>query len=63
MELDYFLIKERIKQITTSFSKGGWLTIYESTEDDLQTKFSVPKDTEISSDKKLEELMQKYLFT
>lgn len=35
MELDYFLIKERIKQITTSFSKDGWLTIYERTEDDL----------------------------
>lgn len=35
MELDYFLIKERIKQIETTLSKDGWLTIYESTEDDM----------------------------
>ena len=35
MKLDYFLIKERIKQIETTLSKDGWLTIYESTEDDM----------------------------
>jgi hypothetical protein len=35
MELDYFLIKERIKQLETTFIKDGWLTIYESSEDDL----------------------------
>lgn len=35
MELDYFLIKERIKQMETTFIKDGWLTIYESSEDDL----------------------------
>jgi hypothetical protein len=35
MQLDYFLIKERIKQLETSFIKDGWLTIYESSEDDL----------------------------
>ncbi len=34
MELDYFLIKERIKQLETTFIKDGWLTIYESSEDD-----------------------------
>lgn len=35
MELDYFLIKERIKQLETTFIKDGWLTIYESSEDDI----------------------------
>lgn len=35
MELDYFLIKERIKQLETTFIKDGLLTIYESSEDDL----------------------------
>jgi len=35
MELDYFLIKERIKQMETSFSKEGWITIYERNNDDL----------------------------
>lgn len=35
MDLDYFLIKERIKQMETTFMKDGWLTIYESSEDDL----------------------------
>jgi hypothetical protein len=35
MELDYFLIKERLKQLETSFIKDGWLTIYELSEEDL----------------------------
>jgi hypothetical protein len=35
MKLDYFLIKDRIKQLETTFIKDGWLTIYESSEDDL----------------------------
>ena len=35
MQIDYFLITERIKQIETTFIKDGWLTIYELTKDDF----------------------------
>lgn len=35
MELEYLLIKDRLKQLETTFIKDGWLTVYESTEDDL----------------------------
>lgn len=35
MEIDNFLLKDRIQQIETTFIKDGWLTIYESTIDDL----------------------------
>lgn len=30
MEIDYFLLKDRIEQIEARFIKDGWLTIYES---------------------------------
>lgn len=32
MDNDYFLLKDRIKQIESSFIKDGWLTIYETNE-------------------------------
>jgi len=35
MDKDYFLMQDRIKQIETSFIEDGWITIYESTEDDV----------------------------
>lgn len=35
MDKDYFLIQDRLKQLETTFIKDGWITVYESTEDDL----------------------------
>src|SRR5690606_39971075 len=34
MDKEYFLMQDRLKQIKTSFIEAGWITIYESTEDD-----------------------------
>jgi len=34
MEKEYFLIEKRIKQFESNFTKDGWTTVYESTEDD-----------------------------
>lgn len=35
MDKEYFLIQDRLKQLETTFIKDGWITIYESTKDDL----------------------------
>lgn len=35
MDKKYFLIEDRLNQLETTFIKDGWITIYESTEDDI----------------------------